>query len=125
MHRQRARTRRQHTQHNDADDDEEAYDVYDDDDYIEALAYHSEEAKDDSDDFVAVVFHEWQQAFEEGRNFESPGVHRDRQRRHLANQWGGSATGWQQIHTQIHMKHSRTGVHRDRRRRQAASGEEQ
>jgi hypothetical protein len=28
--------------------------------------------KDDSDDYVAAVFHEWQQAMAEGRNFEFP-----------------------------------------------------
>ncbi|KAK1667199.1 hypothetical protein QYE76_055358 [Lolium multiflorum] len=65
----------QKTQHNDDDDrddddDNDAYDAYGDDDYIEALAYHSEDVKDDSDDYVAVVFHEWQQAMAEGRNFD-------------------------------------------------------
>jgi hypothetical protein len=41
-------------------------------DYIEALAYHNEEVKDDSDDYVAAIFHEWQQALAEGRVFEFP-----------------------------------------------------
>jgi hypothetical protein len=74
--RQQAPTRREQPQHNDRedeDDDDEAYAVYDDDDdYIEALAYHSEEVKDDSEDYVGLVFHEWQQAMAEGRNFEFP-----------------------------------------------------
>jgi hypothetical protein len=72
--RQQAPTRREQPQHNDRedeDDDDEAYAVYDDD-YIEALAYHSEEVKDDSEDYVGLVFHEWQQAMAEGRNFEFP-----------------------------------------------------
>ncbi|KAM0924360.1 hypothetical protein ACQ4PT_004980 [Festuca glaucescens] len=42
----------------------------DDDD--DALAYHNEEAKDDSDDFVAYVFHDWQAAMAEGRKFNFP-----------------------------------------------------
>jgi hypothetical protein len=47
-------------------------DYNDDDDYIEALAYHNKEVKDDSDDYVAVVFQEWQLAMAEGRKFEYP-----------------------------------------------------
>jgi hypothetical protein len=38
----------------------------------DALAYHHEEAKDDSDDFVACVFHDWQAAMAEGRKFNLP-----------------------------------------------------
>jgi hypothetical protein len=42
---------------------------YDDNDYIEAMAYHNEEVKDDSEDYVAVIFQEWQLAMAEGRKF--------------------------------------------------------
>nr|XP_051205654.1 actin cytoskeleton-regulatory complex protein pan-1-like [Lolium perenne] len=51
------------------DDDD---DVDDDDKYIEALTYHNEEVKDDSDDYVACIFQEWQLAMVEGRKFEYP-----------------------------------------------------
>nr|XP_051211115.1 sulfated surface glycoprotein 185-like [Lolium perenne] len=43
-----------------------------DEEYIEALAYHNKEAKDDSDDYVACIFQEWQLAMAEGREFEYP-----------------------------------------------------
>jgi hypothetical protein len=39
-------------------------------DYSEALAYHNEDAKDDSDDYVACIFQEWQLAMAKGRKFE-------------------------------------------------------
>jgi hypothetical protein len=52
-----------------SDDDDE----YDDaDDYIEALAYHTEEVKDDNDDYVVVVFQDWELAMAEDRKFELP-----------------------------------------------------
>jgi hypothetical protein len=76
---QQAPTRRQQAppraQYNDDDDDHgnDEYDDYNDgDDYIEALAHHNEEVKEDSDDYVADVFHEWQQAMAEGRTFDFP-----------------------------------------------------
>jgi hypothetical protein len=34
-----------------------------------ALAYYNREAKDDTDDFVGFVFHNWQAAMEEGMEF--------------------------------------------------------
>ncbi|KAK1601127.1 hypothetical protein QYE76_007888 [Lolium multiflorum] len=68
--RQQAPPRAQYNGDDDHDNDE--YDDYDDDDYIEALAYHNVEVKDDSDDYVAAVFHEWQQAMAEGRTFDFP-----------------------------------------------------
>jgi hypothetical protein len=37
-----------------------------------ALAYYDEDAKDDSDDFVHNVLHDWQSAMEEGREFQLP-----------------------------------------------------
>lgn len=43
----------------------------------DALAYHNEEAKDDSDDFVAYVFHDWQAAMAEGRKFNLPATMTD------------------------------------------------
>jgi hypothetical protein len=43
----------------------------DDKDY-DALPYHNEEAKEDSDDFVACIFHEWQASKAEGREFDLP-----------------------------------------------------
>ncbi|KAK1679789.1 hypothetical protein QYE76_040637 [Lolium multiflorum] len=52
------------------DDEEE-------DNYNYALAYHNEEAKDDSDDCVACIFQEWQLAMAEGREFEYPATMTD------------------------------------------------
>nr|XP_051189942.1 actin cytoskeleton-regulatory complex protein pan-1-like [Lolium perenne] len=42
----------------------------DEEDYSEALAYHNEEAKNDSDDYVACIFQEWKLAKAEGQKFE-------------------------------------------------------
>jgi hypothetical protein len=36
------------------------------------MAYHKEEAKENNDDFIACVFHDWQAAMTEGRKFEFP-----------------------------------------------------
>jgi hypothetical protein len=44
----------------------------DDEEYSEALAYHNEEAKDNSDDYVTCIFQEWRLAMAEGREFEYP-----------------------------------------------------
>jgi hypothetical protein len=38
----------------------------------DALAYYNETAKEDSDDFTGCVFHTWQTAMEEGREFQLP-----------------------------------------------------
>jgi hypothetical protein len=43
-----------------------------DGDNDDTLAYHNEEAKDDSDDFVTCVFHDWHVAMVEGRKFDFP-----------------------------------------------------
>jgi hypothetical protein len=38
----------------------------------DAMAYHNEEAKDDSDDFVGYVFYEWQKAMGKSHKFQAP-----------------------------------------------------
>jgi hypothetical protein len=53
------------------DDDEE-------DDY-DAMAYHNEQAKNDSDDFVSCIFHEWKAATAEGHEFNLPQAMADKE----------------------------------------------
>jgi hypothetical protein len=43
----------------------------------DALAYYNEKAKEDSDDFTGCVFHTWQTAMEEGREFQLPATMTD------------------------------------------------
>jgi hypothetical protein len=47
------------------------------------MDYYNEETKDDSNDFVGYVFHEWKTTMEEGREFQLPTTMRDEEFKRL------------------------------------------